>query len=591
MGTTYYFFVFSYNATACAGRNYLTTNPLTGNETTYDCSTGTVPYKEHFDAVSTPDLPSCWTIEDNSAPSDDWVSYSFGSNSSPNDMHISYDGSNPLDDWAFGPGLILTGGTTYTLEFQYKAASSTYTEKLEVYNGTGGQTSGDMSNQLFRDNGFSHTSYQLVSVNFTPGSNGTYYFGWHAYSATDQLGIYVDDIFIYEPGPPTISSLSSNYLYKDKGRQITIFGANLGSPTSVDIGGVAGTVVSSNYSEAIVTFPAGTYPNGTLTYTTALGNTTSTVDVRTRNIIPVDASATTDADEHQTITSAIDGLYAWYGNTAFSAGDLPGAKTIQVLSGTYAEMVVPNSNLNPVASNELSIEVKAGQQVIIDATGLNYGFDINLDFTTIKGFKIQYANNDNIRSQGSNCNICYNECLKANIAGIRAYNNTVIEHNLVHENASYGIYLESAASASVSQNTMYKNGGLPGAAGYTRSVDLGSGSIYNWEYNSSWTQIPSVDDDTYTVDFGGGNNFPFDFAFWGTQFLQSDILGISSNGILNLGYPDNITYANYPLSEDHSNLNTLNCNWDDMDADDYTSDGKIQYVVRGTAPNRRLIPI
>jgi len=591
MGTTYYFFVFSYNTTACAGRNYLTTNPLTGNETTYDCSTGTVPYKENFDGISTPSLPSCWAIEDNDAPDDDWVSYSSGSYSSPNDMHISYDFSNPLDDWAFSPGLILTGGTTYTIEFQYKAAGSSYTEKLEVYYGTGGQTSGDMSTQLFRDNGFSHTDYQLVSVNFTPGSNGTYYFGWHAYSITNQLGIYVDDIFIYEPGPPAITSLSSDYLYKDRGKQITITGTNLGSPTSVDIGGVAGTVVSASYDETVITFPSGTYPNGTLTYTTALGSTTTTIEVRTRNLIPVDASASADADEHQTITSAVDGIYAWYGNTAFNAGDLPGAKTILVSSGTYAEMVVPNSNLNPVAGNGLSIETKAGQQAVVNASGLNYGFNVNLDYTTIKGFKVQNAINDNIQSQGNNCIISYNECLKGQIAGIRAYNNVLLEHNLVHENTSYGIYLENAASASVSQNTIYKNGGLPGAAGYTRTVDLGSGSIYSWEYNSSWTQIPSVDDDTYVVDFGGGNNFPFDFAFWGTQFVQSDILGISSNGILNLGSSYDISFFNYPFSEIHTNHNTLSCNWDDMDDDSHSLDGKLQYVVRGTAPYRRLIVV
>ena len=591
MGTTYYFFVFSYNTTACAGRNYLTTNPLTGNATTYDCSSGTVPYKENFDAVSTPDLPSCWDIEDNNAPDDDWVSYSSGSYSSPNDMHISYDFSNPLDDWAFSPGLILTGGTTYTIEFQYKAGSSGYTEKLEVYYGTGGQTSGDMSTQLFKDNGFSHTDYQLVSVNFTPGSNGTYYFGWHAYSIANQLGIYVDDIFIYEPGPPTITSLSSDYLYKDRGKQITITGTNLGSPTSADIGGVAGTVVSASYDEAVISFPAGTYPNGTLTYTTALGSTTATVEVRTRNIIPVDASAAADADDHQTITSAVDGLYAWYGNTAFSAGDLPGAKTIQVMTGTYPEMVVPNTNLNPVSGAELIISAKAGQQPIVNASGNDYGFNVNLDYTTIKGFKVQNAIKDNIRSQGNNCIISYNECLKAQLAGIRASNNTVLEHNLVHENSSYGIYLESAASANVSQNTLYKNGGLPGAAGYVRTVDLGSGSIYNWEYNSSWTQIPSVDDDTYTVDFGGNNYYPFDFAFWGKQFFASDTLGISSNGILNLDSTYNISYFNYPLSEVHTNHNTLNCGWDDMDADSYSADGKIQYVVRGTAPNRRLIVV
>ncbi len=610
MATTYYFFIFSYNSTACSGINYLTTNPLTGNATTLDCANGTVPYHEDFDAVTTPNLPSCWAIEDNSAPDDDWETSTTNSYSSPNDLFIAYDGSNALDDWAFSPGIVLNSSDTYIIEFYYRARSSSWTEKLEVYYGDA-QSSANMSTLLYRDNGFSHTTYQKVSQSFSPSSDGSYYFGWHAYSDANQYGIHVDDIFIYKTAPPNITSLSPDYLYEDRGKQITISGDHLSDPTSVTLDGIAGTVISSDYYSAVVSFPAGDYSAGTLTYQTSYGSTTANVDIRQRNTIPVDASAGSNDDEHQTIQGALDGLYAWYGNTAFNTGDLPGAKTILVNSGTYNEEVTPNTNLNPVSGAGLSIEVKPGQQATVNASGKSYGFNVALDYTTIKGFIVRNAQQDNIKSTGDNCEISYNEVSKANLAGIRASQTTVIKHNLVHNNSSYGIYVDNSDNAQILQNTTYYNGSRPGGAGYIREEDLGSAGIYNWEFSTSWSDFTFVDDDEQCVDFssitGSPNGYPFEFDFWGNHFGSNttDSIGVSSNGFFLLdgdiygpghGLSNSLDYTNHPLSwhgENSSgskirgNDNMLSCFWDDMYDDAHG--GEVSYKVRGSAPYRRFI--
>lgn len=202
-GTQYYFFIFSQNYSCTGGPLYLTTSPLTGNATTLSCTIATFPYSEDFDGVATPGLPGCWVIEDNSAPNDDWITTSTNPNSSPNCMYIEYDGSNALDDWAFTPPLTLIGGVTYKVRFKYRARSSSWTENLEVDWGTSNSSAAMSGTVIFDDNGFSNNTYVEGTGVFTPGSNGTYYVGWHAYSDANKFGIYVDDIEIFIPNDQT----------------------------------------------------------------------------------------------------------------------------------------------------------------------------------------------------------------------------------------------------------------------------------------------------------------------------------------------------------------------------------------------------
>ncbi len=184
---------------------------ITVDYTLSPCATITAfPWTEDFDGETTPAMPACWAIEDNSAPDDDWETSSTYASSSPNSMFISWDGSNALDDWAFSPGFSLTGGTSYRIEFVYRASSSSYSESLELYYGTG-QSSGSMSVELFDNASFANTTFDAVVVDFTPASSGDYYFGWHAYSIADQLGIYVDDIVVsISPSCPSPTNLSAS---------------------------------------------------------------------------------------------------------------------------------------------------------------------------------------------------------------------------------------------------------------------------------------------------------------------------------------------------------------------------------------------
>ncbi|RLD85853.1 MAG: hypothetical protein DRJ02_09630, partial [Bacteroidetes bacterium] len=258
---------------------------------------------------------------------------------------------------------------------------------------------------------------------------------------------------------PSITSISPSSLYEDRGKQITITGADM-LGCSFDIGGVSGSIVSNDGSTAVVNFPSANYVNGTLTVTNAAGSDTWSVTVGARNTIPVDASTGSNTDIHQTIDGAVDGLAAWYGSTAFNLGDLPGTKTIEVSAGTYSESVTLDANLNPTSANPLIIAPASGAVPDVDASGQSYGFNLNsVDYVELKGFTVHDASLDNILVQGNNGTIHFNKCYNAGNAGVKietGTNNTVT-NNLCYANDKYGVHFNSSSNT-LKNNTLTDNG-------------------------------------------------------------------------------------------------------------------------------------
>jgi hypothetical protein len=110
-------------------------------------------------------------------------------------MTYNYSTTKPGDDWFYLPAINLTGGTKYRIKFYYKAASSSYTEKLEVKYGTSNSAAA-MTNLIFADTNIHSMNYLLSETDFTPATTGVYYIGFHALSPIDQFNLYVDDVSI-----------------------------------------------------------------------------------------------------------------------------------------------------------------------------------------------------------------------------------------------------------------------------------------------------------------------------------------------------------------------------------------------------------
>ncbi|MBK8614063.1 MAG: T9SS type A sorting domain-containing protein [Flavobacteriales bacterium] len=99
------------------------------------------------------------------------------------------------NDWIFTPGLSLTGGTSYRVSYKYAAQGATFPEAMDVYWGNAASV-GAMTNLIVDHGSFTNTTPASVQYDFTPGSTGTYYIGWHAKSLADEFNLNLDDISV-----------------------------------------------------------------------------------------------------------------------------------------------------------------------------------------------------------------------------------------------------------------------------------------------------------------------------------------------------------------------------------------------------------
>jgi hypothetical protein len=109
---------------------------------------------------------------------------------------------NDANDWVLSRCFELETGKYYKVEYQYAVAAQTMSEKLLFAMGPGQNPSsmvttivdhGEISNEDFVK------SENVVSVS----SDGTYYFGWKAYSNADNWNILVDGFKVSLTSAPT----------------------------------------------------------------------------------------------------------------------------------------------------------------------------------------------------------------------------------------------------------------------------------------------------------------------------------------------------------------------------------------------------
>ncbi len=191
--TSYYLRAYATNS---AGTTY-------GNQiyfTTPATPTGlSIPFSEDFEGTTA----SRWTVENTNNDDKLWT---LGTASTdPNYAHspsrfyyVQWNSSLAMNDWLFSPGLFLTGGNTYQVTFWYRVFGAIYPEKLEVKWGANNNSGAMNSSPLFRQTSLTNEGYAQASATFTPTASGTYYLGWHGYSAADQYGILIDDVAVVQ---------------------------------------------------------------------------------------------------------------------------------------------------------------------------------------------------------------------------------------------------------------------------------------------------------------------------------------------------------------------------------------------------------
>jgi hypothetical protein len=169
---------------------------------TSTANTNTTVMSEGLEAV-----PAGW-ITLTFAPSNVWAIASNAANARTGTGYASYtfNSTAAANTYLVSKAQLLTAGVTYNVSFWYRASSTSFTEKLRLYVGNAPTTTALTASAAIFDNpGFTSITYTQGTATFTPATTGNYYFGWQAYSNSNQDRIYMDDI--------TISAATPSYNY------------------------------------------------------------------------------------------------------------------------------------------------------------------------------------------------------------------------------------------------------------------------------------------------------------------------------------------------------------------------------------------
>ncbi len=161
------------------------------------------PFSEGFESVTPPALPDGWTKEGDKKPWETTTDYPrSGSNCAR-----SFNGHvGPADDWLLSLPFQFEAGKIYTVQYWYRGfPNSNYDETLRAYWGET-QNSSAMTKLLASFLHFTSSPYREALMRIAPETTGNYYLGLHAASGGSGAAIYVDDVYINDATPATLTT-------------------------------------------------------------------------------------------------------------------------------------------------------------------------------------------------------------------------------------------------------------------------------------------------------------------------------------------------------------------------------------------------
>jgi hypothetical protein len=278
-----------------------------------------VDFAQNFDSGLTPPaLPTGWLMQ-NIVGNGYWQTGNTYYCSAPNDLRYRWSTVGIPDSWVYTSPITLTAGITYQLNFNERAYSASYPEKLSVWAGTS-QLNTDMTIPIMAETTITNAVCAPQAFTLTVPVTGTYYLGFHCTSALNMFYLVVDDIVLQHFVCSPCSTSCPTFSF-----------------TPVGPGLPAGHVGSS-YSETI------TASNGTAPYTYAV----------TSGALP--SGLTMDASGNITGTPDTSGVY----NFTIKATDSLGCTglisyTIEVCSTiTVSPAALPGGYLGVAYSQTLT---------------------------------------------------------------------------------------------------------------------------------------------------------------------------------------------------------------------------------------------
>ncbi|MCB5271687.1 MAG: choice-of-anchor J domain-containing protein, partial [Candidatus Cloacimonetes bacterium] len=167
-----------------------------------DCIDPTItsfPYIEGFETVTTPAMPLGWTVIDNNADGDKWVSSTTNPRTGVNCARLYTDYNTANDDYLVTPPIVLTGNQR--LRFWARAQSTSEADEISVLLSTTTPTAAAFTNVLMASTPITLTSYSEFIVDLS-AYTGTCYISFTRKDApADGYYLHVDDISIQDMQP------------------------------------------------------------------------------------------------------------------------------------------------------------------------------------------------------------------------------------------------------------------------------------------------------------------------------------------------------------------------------------------------------
>lgn len=181
------------------------------------CGSKDVPYIQDFENTITPDLPNC-TAKETISGGKDWETrtqnevYNMPSGFDGQVLVFPYTFSGQANAWFFTDGINLEAGVNYEISYKYgNGDASGAVEKMRVKMGTSASSEA-MNTELADHPNITEVASETNYLVFTVENDGIYYFGFNAYSDSNQYFLFLDDISI-DVGPTCPAPTDINFEY------------------------------------------------------------------------------------------------------------------------------------------------------------------------------------------------------------------------------------------------------------------------------------------------------------------------------------------------------------------------------------------
>ncbi len=330
--TTYSWKIVPWNDYGSAG---FATCPTWTFTTMADPTVTSFPWTEGFESVTVPALPNGWSMIDNNADADAWVTSTTYPNTGTKAARIYTDYNEANDDYLVTPQIELTGNQR--LKFWTRAHSAGEPDEISVLLSTTTPTVGAFTNVLMASTPVNYVTYTEYEIDLSAYSGSCYIAFARNAAPADGWYLYVDDVTVEDipAGPvfsisPTEWNFGSTLINSTSSKLFTITNAGVGTLT------INTVAVSGDYfalAEPFVTANLGTGESATFT----VNYNPSVVGTHTGTVTITDARAVSTVDLEGTCydpTQPLPYTQDFNGGTSLTAINWAGDMYIATSHGT-----------------------------------------------------------------------------------------------------------------------------------------------------------------------------------------------------------------------------------------------------------------